>query len=109
MTKQIWQSSEEEAVFVAYLQKMGIAWWIEIITKEPKNIYYFGPFSSSEKAQSLLSGCLEELEQNKAQIINVDIKRGQPRQLTILEEEFEQSLGGSIQEVKPRFREAWLK
>jgi hypothetical protein len=96
MRKQFWKSSEEEEVFVDYLEKMGIAWWIEIITKKPRCIYYFGPFPSSDKAQSSLGGYLEDLEQEKTQVINVDIMQGQPRKLTIFEDEFEGILQGRL-------------
>ena len=108
MRRQSWKSSKEEEVFVDYLEKMGIAWWIEIITNQPKCIYYFGPFSSSYDAELLSGNYLEDLEQEKAQIVNVDIKRGQPQQLTIFEDEFEESFEGRLQAVMPSFAEAWL-
>lgn len=109
MKREFWKNSEEEEAFVAYLEKMGMAWWIEIITNQPKCIYYFGPFSSSDKAQSSSGTYIEDLEQKNVQVINVDIKRGQPQQLTILEDEFEESMEGRLQAVKPTFTEAWLK
>jgi hypothetical protein len=108
MRRKFWRNPEAEAVFAAYLEKMGIAWWIEVITNKPNCIYYFGPFSSSSDAQSSSGGYLEDLEQEKAQIINVDIKRGQPKQLTIFEDEFEENLTGRLQPVIPIFTEAWL-
>jgi hypothetical protein len=108
MKRPLWKSPEDEEIFVAYLEKMGIAWWIEVITEEPKCIYYFGPFSSSYDAQASSDGYLEDLEQEKAQVINVDIKRGQPRQLTIFENEFDECIEGRLEAVKPRFAEAWL-
>jgi Domain of unknown function (DUF1816) len=108
MRRQFWKDSESEAVFAAYLEKMGIAWWIEVITNQPRCIYYFGPFSSSYDAQASSNGYLEDLEQEKAQIINVDIKRGKPKQLTIFEDEFEENLTGRLQPVIPNFAEAWL-
>ena len=103
-----WKNPEEEAVFAAYLEKMGIAWWIEIITNQPQCIYYFGPFSSSYDAQASSDGYIGDLEEEKAQIINVDIKRGQPNQLTIFEDEFADNLTGRLQPVIPIFAEAWL-
>lgn len=108
MRRQFWKSSQEEEVFVSYLEKMGIAWWIEIITNQPQCIYYFGPFSNSYDAQSSSDDYLEDLEEENAQIINVDIKRGQPKQLTIFEDEFAENLTGRLQPVIPNFAEAWL-
>ena len=108
MRRRFWKDSKAEAIFAAYLEKMGIAWWIEVITNQPKCIYYFGPFSSSYDAQVSSEGYLEDLEQEKAQIVNVDIKRGQPKQLTIFEDEFEDNLTGRLQPVIPIFAEAWL-
>lgn len=108
MRRDFWKNPAEEAVFAAYLEKMGIAWWIEIITNQPQCIYYFGPFSSSYDAQASSDDYLADLEAEKAQIINVDIKRGQPKQLTIFEDEFDENLMGRLQPVIPIFAEAWL-
>ncbi|MGB5961687.1 MAG: DUF1816 domain-containing protein [Coleofasciculaceae cyanobacterium] len=108
MKRALWKSPEDEEIFATYLAKMGIAWWIEVITEEPKCIYYFGPFSSNYLAEALSDGYIEDLEQEKAQITNVDIKRGQPKKLTIFENEFEETLTGRLQLIVPSFAEAWL-
>jgi hypothetical protein len=49
MNKTSWKDTEE--FFTSYLEKMGRAWWVEIITAPPKCIYYFEPFASSYEAQ----------------------------------------------------------
>lgn len=108
MIRKSWKNPEAEKLFVDYLQKMGIAWWIEIITRKPRCIYYFGPFAISNDAQSSSSGHIEDLEQEESQIIAVDIKRGQPRKLTIFEDEFAVILEGKLQAVMPSFADAWL-
>jgi CHASE2 domain-containing sensor protein len=41
-------------------------------------------------------GYLEDLEQEKAQVIAVDIKRGQPGELTIVENELGHRLEGQL-------------
>ena len=37
-------------------------WWLEIITKEPYCIYYFGPFDSLKEAQLEQGGYIEDLK-----------------------------------------------
>jgi hypothetical protein len=36
-----------EAFFTSYLEQIGEAWWVEIVTKKPDCTYYFGPFCES--------------------------------------------------------------
>jgi hypothetical protein len=47
MTRKFLENDEE--FFTSYLEKMGMAWWVEIVTEQPKCIYYFGPFASRRK------------------------------------------------------------
>ena len=56
-------------------------WWIEILTDNPNYIYYFGPFDSYWEAEWHKSGYIEDLEAEKARIVNVEIEKCQPRQL----------------------------
>ena len=58
-------------------------WWVEIQTKNPQCIYYFGPFETVREAIGLQDGYLEDLRQEQAQIITVVIKQCQPENLTI--------------------------
>lgn len=90
----------------SYLEMKGRAWWVEVITQEPNCIYYFGPFASSYKAQLYSGGYLEDLEQEKAQVIAVDIKRGQPGELTIVENELGHRLEGQLSLVISSFVES---
>ena len=106
MNKISWKDTEE--FFTSYLEKMGIAWWVEIITAQPKCIYYFGPFASSYEAQLSSGGYIEDLEQEEAQVIAVDIKRGQPRELTIFEDELVKVLQERLEPVTSSFTEAWV-
>ncbi len=66
-----------------YLHPQARHWWVEIHTKTPQCTYYFGPFESALEARSLQSGYLEDLRQEQAQEITVEIKQCQPEHLTI--------------------------
>ena len=107
---------DTEEFFTSYLEKMGMAWSVEIITVQPKCIYYFGPFASSYEAQLCSGGYIEDLEQEGAQEFAIDIKRGQPRELTIFEDESGESFQNNLEPVAENFEfgassftEAWLR
>lgn len=68
------------------LNRVGLAWWIEVTTQSPKCVYYFGPFTSSEEAKAELPGYLEDLELEQAEGIQAVVKRCQPSELTIFDE-----------------------
>jgi hypothetical protein len=70
-------------IWTNVLNTVGLAWWVEIITETPRCTYYFGPFSSSKEAEAAQSGYIEDLEQEGAQGIKVDVKRCKPSSLTI--------------------------
>jgi Domain of unknown function (DUF1816) len=60
------------------------AWWIEILTEQPKCTYYFGPFAGAREAHVESKGFLEDLEGESAQDIKIKIDRHcQPDLLTI--------------------------
>ncbi len=75
-----------EEFFTSYLEMTGKAWWVEIVTKKPDCTYYFGPFASHMEAQLSQLGYLEDLEQERPQLIAIDIKQCQPKELTIFED-----------------------
>jgi hypothetical protein len=68
------------------LNRLGLAWWIEVTTQSPKCIYYFGPFASSQEAKEELPGYLEDLTHESAEGIQAVVKRCQPSELTIFDE-----------------------
>lgn len=72
---------------LSILEFFGKAWWIEIKTESPKCTYYFGPFVSKREAKKLKPGYIEDLEEEGATIISLQMKRCQPTVLTIEEEE----------------------
>ena len=61
-------------------------WWVEIVTKQPNCLYYFGPFDSQEEAKANEDGYLQDLQAEGAQEIQVIICQGQPQKLTIFED-----------------------
>ena len=67
-------------------RKPQLPWWIEIRTKMPLCTYYFGPFDSLKEAKLYRHGYIEDLVEEKAQGISVEVKRCQPQMLTINEE-----------------------
>lgn len=72
-----------EEAFTSGLERVGLAWWVEIVTAQPSCIYYFGPFISSKEAELARSGYIEDLEQEAAVGITVRIQQCKPTQLTI--------------------------
>lgn len=82
------ENSEE--ILTSFLEKLGLAWWIEIITENPQCTYYFGPFVSAKSAQKAQPGYIQDLEQEKARIISTKLKRCQPKELTVCADELEE-------------------
>ncbi len=82
--KNIWQDLKE--ILTNFFQNLGWAWWIEVITQDPRCTYYFGPFLSSKDAITATNGYVEDLEQEGAIGINVQVKRCKPQSLTIAED-----------------------
>jgi signal transduction histidine kinase len=72
---------------VLNVERQELTWWVEIQTNLPRCIYYFGPFESSKEARSSQVGYLEDLLEERARGITVEIKQCQPENLTIFEEE----------------------
>jgi hypothetical protein len=80
-------SQDLQELQLIFLELLGLAWWIEITTKNPACIYYFGPFANHHDALSQRDGYLEDLIQEGAMGISVEIKRCRPENLTIFEDE----------------------
>ncbi|OKH17081.1 DUF1816 domain-containing protein [[Limnothrix rosea] IAM M-220] len=69
------------------LDIVGLAYWLEITTEQPECTYYFGPFASREEAVSAQSGYLEDLANEGAENIRVNLKRcSTPKELTIFDD-----------------------
>ena len=72
-------------------EPLEFAWWVEIFTKQPCCTYYFGPFVSAKEAEQTQSGYIEDLVQEKAQGIIVQIQLCEPLDLTIVKDELAES------------------
>lgn len=59
-----------------------LPWWLEILTDNPRCLYYFGPFDSAADAQDHQSGYVEDLQQEGAENISVQVKQCQPQIFT---------------------------
>jgi hypothetical protein len=68
-------------------EPIEMAWWVEILTTIPSCTYYFGPFESMQEAALAQNGYVEDLVNEGAQAITVEIIWCQPRELTIFSEE----------------------
>ncbi|MUG94761.1 DUF1816 domain-containing protein [Scytonema sp. UIC 10036] len=82
--KTIWQNLKE--VLINVFQGFGLAWWVEVVTQNPRCTYYFGPFLSSTEAKTAIKGYVEDLEQEGAQGIAINVKRCKPAALTIADD-----------------------
>jgi Domain of unknown function (DUF1816) len=65
--------------------KASTPWWVEVRTDIPCCTYYFGPFNRAREAKLAQAGYIDDLVQEKAFGITVEIKQCQPELLTIEE------------------------
>ncbi|AFZ32102.1 protein of unknown function DUF1816 [Gloeocapsa sp. PCC 7428] len=82
--KTFWDSFKE--VLTNLFHSFGWAWWVEIVTQNPRCTYYFGPFLSVKEANAAKAGYIEDLEQEGAQGIIVKVKRCKPKNLTVADD-----------------------
>jgi hypothetical protein len=68
---------------IGFLESIGQSWWLEIETTAPRCTYYFGPFEKSKEAKTAREGYIEDLQGEGAQGIKVNLRRFQPKVLTI--------------------------
>jgi hypothetical protein len=74
-------------LFIGRQLEQDTDWWVEIITTKPRCTYYFGPFPTQDEAKAAYPGYIEDLDSEGAQGIAIVIKRCQPTELTICEDE----------------------
>lgn len=70
----------------SFLNLLGLAWWVEVTTENPRCTYYFGPFSTEKEAADAKGGYIEDLEKEGALGVQFDIKRCKPAQLTVFDD-----------------------
>ncbi|PSF36801.1 hypothetical protein C7H19_12590 [Aphanothece hegewaldii CCALA 016] len=68
------------------LDIVGLAFWVEITTENPRCTYYFGPFLQKAEATAAQVGYVEDLQSEGAKNIKVSIKRCKPANLTIFDD-----------------------
>lgn len=76
-------------LFISFVDTIGVAVWIEIITEQPQCTYYFGPFSNLAAAEAAKAGYVEDLEGEAAIITSLSIRRCKPQELTVFADELE--------------------
>jgi Domain of unknown function (DUF1816) len=69
--------------YITVLAQLGKAWWVKVETEKPSCIYYFGPFSNYAEAAEANPSYLQDLAAEQAQGIHWNIKRYNPRELTL--------------------------
>ncbi|MEB3294709.1 MAG: DUF1816 domain-containing protein [Synechococcales bacterium] len=74
------------------LDILGLAWWVEIKTENPRCTYYFGPFLDEVSAQAHKPGYVEDLEKEGAQNLVITVKRCKPQVLTVVDDSENASL-----------------
>ncbi|AMA08203.1 MULTISPECIES: DUF1816 domain-containing protein [unclassified Picosynechococcus] len=68
-------------------ETIGRAYWLEITTEQPECTYYFGPYLSRKEAIAAQPGFLEDLTNEGAQNIDVNLQRCRtPKELTIFDD-----------------------
>lgn len=65
-----------------------LSWWIKITTAKPYCIYYFGPFNRQGEAAIAQYGYIEDLREEGASGIKIEIRQDRPKLLTICEEDY---------------------
>ncbi|AFY72615.1 protein of unknown function (DUF1816) [Synechococcus sp. PCC 7502] len=86
-------------IFISFVDTIGVAVWVEIVTESPTCTYYFGPFSGIAEAEIVKSGYVEDLESEKAIIKSIVVKRCKPQELTIFDESADDLLNGSTHKL----------
>ncbi len=70
-----------------FINNSNTQYWVIINTSQPKCIYYFGPFDNRQEAKLNQNGYIEDLIEENAWGIFVEIKKCKPKILTVYEEE----------------------
>ncbi len=66
-----------------WIKQSQLLWWLVIKTAKPYCTYYFGPFVSSQEARIHQAGYVEDLVEEQAEGITIQLKQCQPKELTI--------------------------
>ncbi|MDJ0713284.1 MAG: DUF1816 domain-containing protein [Prochloraceae cyanobacterium] len=88
-------------ILIKILNFLGLAYWVEITTDKPKCTYYFGPFLDRKEAEIAREGYIEDLKNEGARGITIDLKRLKPDILTISQEFDDKTLVTTIASFSP--------
>lgn len=70
-------------------ETIEFGWWVEIVTALPECTYYFGPFANIQEADFAQVGYFDDLKQEGAKGITLQIKQCKPTRLTSFCDELE--------------------
>ncbi len=73
-------------ILIQVLNFFGLANWVKITTENPPCTYYFGPFLSEKEARREQQGYLDDLSEEGAKGIKVQVRRFKPTELTIFDD-----------------------
>ncbi len=59
------------------------SWWVKILTDNPMYLYYFGEFKTYWQAEQSKNGYIQDLKEEKAEIVDVKIGIYEPSETTI--------------------------
>lgn len=76
-----------ENITVSLLEQLRLAWWLEVVTNNPYCTYYFGLFITESAAKVCQFGYIEDIAQEGAEISSVEVKRFQPKVLTVINDQ----------------------
>lgn len=69
-------------------EQQKLPYWLKITTKVPKCTYYFGPFNSPLEAKALQAGYIEDIMEEDAQGIHIELEqRTPPDNLTVCDDD----------------------
>jgi hypothetical protein len=83
---QLFLDNLQKLIKIGPIKNYKMPWWVEIKTAEPFCIYYFGPFDSIREAKLNENGYIEDLVEEKADGITVELKQCLPDNLTVFVE-----------------------
>ena len=76
----------QQNIKIFAIRKQKYPWWVEVKTINPFCVYYFGPFETMKEAQLNQDGYIEDLVEEKAYGISVELKQCLPNNLTVFTE-----------------------
>ncbi len=79
-----------------------LGWWLEIVTAKPLCLYYFGAFMTHQEAASQQAGFVEDLLQENALILSVNLQFLQPNQIILIRDDLRSHIYGFRKLTNPR-------